>query len=241
MEDSNKVFCILDRFKKFKKLGDVSEDGTTINKLCTACRNNEWQKDKIDISESVQKELQGVYSLVIDEEPGDILGRLRQTLRIRQNINPRQIIFVYSNDFRMNEISSVLADHVKGTDTKFQILRTFEQEYEREIIDIGVKSVDGMFYTVIKNGDILPRDFLYGLFHTIEVNLDKFIIVKPINGITGLTVLRLYHAKVNGNFLKPIEDKLEEDGEAWMIKTWPQIVSQKQSIEDFCKEIGVDE
>lgn len=239
MEASNRVYCTLDRFKKFEEMGDVSEDGTTINKLCTTCRNEAWADNQIkDYETAVKDELKNVYSLIIvDEEPGDILGRLRKTLRIRQDLYPRQIVFVYSNDYRMSELTPVFDEYVKGTSIKYQLLRIFDQEYPREIIDIAVKNIDGMFYTIVKNGDILPRDFLYSLYHTIDVNLDRFLIIKPIKDLTGLTVLRLYHHKVNGNYTKFVEDKLEEDGEAWMIKTYQQILSQSKDMDTFYKEI----
>ncbi len=87
-----------------------------------------------------------------------------------------------------------------------------EAKTVRELIDLGAKSCDGLFYTVICNGEILPAASLELLHHVVEKKLDKVIFISPLENFvfTGMTCHLTFHRLVNGNYEKDIEWKLQE-------------------------------
>ncbi len=222
------VECYLGRYNIFKSKGEVTEDGLSIKRMCTGCRDSKWLESDLKTAKlALEKDLKNVYSLLVfDKNDGDVLGRLRVSLENRQTINPRQIVFVYSSDYPLNEITQFLINYVQGTDIRYNAIRVLEERYEREMVDIGVRSVDGMFYTILENGQKLPSTLTETLYNSIENKLLKIAIVKG-DGLNGLTVLKKLHLAVGGNDGDLIENKLSilEDDSANldMIKTWEQL------------------
>lgn len=230
------VDCALNRFNLFKQRGEVCEDGTSINRLCSACRDDKWGdgKNLEDNIAQIESDLKNVYSiLIVDNKEGDVLERLKASLEDRQTINPRQIVFVYSSDYPLHKITEFFMEYTAGTDIKYNAIKVLEERYDREFFDIGARSVSGMFYTIIENGKKLPQTLLTELYNNIEVLLNKIAVVLPIDELTGLTVLKKLHQAVNGNEFDKIENKLtsllEDSDNHKMIKTWEKIISENKS------------
>jgi hypothetical protein len=236
------VACALNRFETFQKRGEVCIDGVSINRLCSACRDENWGKGKtFDCAiEEVKKNLQSVYSfMIIDREEGDVLTRLKESLSERQIIEPRQIVFAYLSDYSMSEISKFLVEYTANTNIRYNIIKVLEETYEREIFDIAAKSITGMFYTIIENGKKLPTNLIETLYNTIEHKLEKIAVItgKTLHGFTVLTKL---HISVNGNRDNFIEDKLltlsDDASNIEMIKNWGQFYNDIESL----KRLGIE-
>lgn len=222
------------RYKIFKSRGQVAEDGTTINRLCTTCRDSNWaeQFKGVDWDEQVFTELTQAYTLIIvDEEEGDVLERLKESLKNPQTIKPLKIILVYSSSYSMDILNDWMRANVKSP---FSITRIDEQDYERELIDMVVKNASGHFYTIQQNGIPLNPQTFYTMYYYLEVLLEKVLVVHNLpsrfeKDYHGLTVSTFYHKRVNGNAEGKIEEKthLQNDSteNAWVIKRWEQLYS----------------
>ncbi len=236
------VDCELGRYEKFAKRGQVSDTDVNLLKvLCTACRNTPTTKEEI------KKQLQHAYSLIIvDRDEGDAFERIKVSLSERQTVNPKEIVVVFKSESNFANIANYLSNYVKGTKTKYFVKWLPDEEYENEMIDIAVKSITGLSYTLIKSGESLPQDSLEHLYEYIDVNLKQFAMIHPeISDITGLTIMRLFHNYVNGNFGNSVQNKVLEAIEAEntekskdMITTWRIIRSVNGSFESFMKNLG---
>lgn len=230
------VDCVLNRFDIFKQRGEVCEDGISINRLCSACRDDKWGNGKSleDNITQIESDLKNIYSfLIIDNKDGDVLERLKTSLEDRQTINPRQIVFVYSSDYPLHKITEFFMEYTDGTNIKYNAVKVLEERYDREFFDIGVKSITGMFYTIVENGKKLPTNLIETLYNNIETKLEKIAIV---NGPTvhGFTVLKKLHMAVNGNDGGFVEDKLlslnTDESNLDMIKNWKQLYNDTESL-----------
>lgn len=226
----NTIICEMGRYEKFVARGEVKDDGV-INRICTACRNQEWQdREEGDKFGRLAKELQGVFSLVIVDPNPNIFERLKTTLSVKQIINPRQIVFVYYDSTPLSEVLKFITDNINDKQIKINVSRAAEKKNARELVDIGVNSCNGLYYTVIESGEILPEDTTFRVFKTTEEKLEKLAYISPFsnNSLTGQTVLRVFHTMCNGNVIKNIEEKIQEALEAEKVKlecvqTWEQI------------------
>lgn len=224
------VDCKLGRYNVFNSRRQVSKlDPGLLTTLCTACR------DTPTTEEEIVKQLQNAYALVVvDREEGDALQRVKVSLSERQSIAPKEIVVVFKSESSFSAISQYLEEYVKGTKTKFYIKWIPDEEYTDEMIDIAVKELSSISYTLIKGGESLPYDCLELIYKYVDVELKKFAIIFPnytYSSITGLTILRLFHSYVNGNFAKSVVDKAYEAAENEsqdskdMITCWPIIRS----------------
>jgi len=250
--EDKRPLCSLGKYEKFESLGCMNED-FTLTRLCTTCRDEEWAgRDSGSILHRIARETENIFTLLIVDHQEDTstcgsLKRLRQTLENRQSLNPRQIILVYTDETPLAELSEYLKKYVENTNIKYSVIKAFpdEGEGERELVDLGYKSATGLYYTVIKSGETLPVDFTASLYHLIEFNLTKLAMILPLEsgGISGLTVLRGFHALVNGNFSDTIENKIaiaiENEGNPEMVKTWAQVKSETSPLYTFLYDIGV--
>ncbi len=202
------VICELGRYEKFIERGQVKPPySDTLSVLCTACRNVPTTTDEI------AKQLQNAYALVIvDREEGDALERVKVSLSERQSIDPKEIVVVFKSESDFAGISRYLEEYVKGTKTRFFIKWIPDEEYKDEMIDLAVKELTSISYTLIKGGESLPYNCLELIYKYVDVELKQFVVITPIgfNSNTGLTILRLFHSYVNGNFSKSILEKVDE-------------------------------
>lgn len=205
---SRPVVCELGRYEKFAERKQVSEtDRSTLDVLCTACRNTPTTKDEI------QKQLQHAYALVIvDRDEGDALERVKVSLSERQTVDPKEIVVVFKSESNFAGILQYLEEYVKGTKTRYFIKWIPDEEYADEMIDIAVKELTSLSYTLIKGGESLPYDCLECIYKYVDIELKQFVVINPIgfNSNTGLTILRLFHSYVNGNYTKSILEKVDE-------------------------------
>ncbi len=209
-EGSKFVDCILDRYEKFEARGEVNEEGV-IDRLCVACRNEDWldrsNEEKVG---RITKELANVYSLLIYDDEKAPLTRLEATLSVKQTLPPKQVIFVYNDTTSLNDVNNFLIKYYPSPTVVFTIKQPPDTPL-REMIDFAFTKCNGMFYTLIKNGETLPENCLERLHNKIEGELEKIIWVKPFGeSMTGSTINCQFHKVVNGNFAKDIEEKLEE-------------------------------
>lgn len=206
------VICELGRYEKFTERGQVKPPySDLLTVLCTACRNTPTTLEEI------AKQLQNAYALVVvDREEGDALERVKVSLSERQSIDPKEIVVVFKSESNFAGISQYLEEYVKGTKTRFFIKWIPDEEYIDEMIDIAVKELTSVSYTLIKGGESLPGDCLEIIYRYVDIKLKQFAVILPeafksnTSAITGLTILRLFHNYVNGNFTKSVVDKAYE-------------------------------
>ena len=224
------IVCEMNRYEKYIARGEVKDNGI-INRICTACRNQEWQdREEGNKFRRLAKELQNVFSLVIVDPNANIFERLKVTLSVSQIINPRQIVFVYYDSTPLSEVLKFITDNINDKQIKINVSRAAEKKNVRELVDIGVNSCNGLYYTVVESGEVLPEDTTLRIFKTVEEKLEKLAYISPFSNksLTGQTVLRVFHTMCNGNVIKNIEEKIQEALETEHVRlectqTWEQI------------------
>ena len=236
------VECSLGRFEKFQTRNEVNGENKII-RLCSACRDESWRiKHEEHPKEDIKKELQNVYSIIIADTTPFVLDNLKKTLAVHQTVDPRQIIVVYYGTASLSDVLSLINAHIGEKKIKGNVVRSAEQKDVRGLVDLAVKSADGLGYIVIENGDVLPENTIERIYNEIDERLEKIIYISPFSNknsgedkddwmysdnATGMFVHRVFHQMVNGNFSIPIESKLNEalevDNMRGSIKTWQQI------------------
>lgn len=235
------VKCSLNRYEKFKEKGLVNgEFSHVINRLCTTCRNEQWAERFEKSKDQLYDEITSLFSLLIvdnEKEEGNntVLNRLKISLSSPQTIAPQKIVFVYLGEADINPINNYLREYVVGKGIEFSITKLDFVYYPRELIDIGVKSINTAYYTVQQNGIKLNENTFFSVYSYIENLLEKVLIIHNVKSrfeedYHSLTVSTIFHKRVNGNDSMNIEEKAYTETSlenvVYLVKTWPQIYSQ---------------
>lgn len=223
------VECHKGRHEIYKSRGQVTEDGMSIKGLCTICRDETWENKYEDINEQLYKELTNVYTLVIfDDEWGDVLKRLQDSLREPQTIKPTKILIVYTANYPLSELNKWMREYVSGKDIPFTIMKIEESDYPREPLDLILPQAVGMFYVVCQAGYPINHNTFYTLYYYFEQMLEKVLVVKNKpsrfeKDYHGLACSILYHKRVKGNKDGNIEDKAAGEDLEWALKEWTEL------------------
>jgi hypothetical protein len=229
--------CELGFVEKFIERGEATLNEITrfyeINRLCRACRNSDWAKEKEDGYVAIEEELRIKYSLIIVEncidDIEDIYFALNDTLQsiIKQKNMPEKIVICISNpevnrvEFS-NKIKLVFsAFENNGFNVKYCISFIIDTlSTTEEIVDIGFTKTDTMFYTVVQNGFELPENFSDLLDKLINKDLEKVVMVKGFDGFNGETYLSAAHTAFRGNRELSLKEKIEGTAEGKGVFQW---------------------
>ncbi len=229
--------CQLGRLDKFdNKEREVIDgfDAYKINRICMACRDENWAEGKDKPIDDVYEEMCVSVDFVIVDNGGlmNPLQRLEASLISAKNqtIKPNSIIVVVPEGFKLvKECLDKIESFLDGTAIKYQLVHHLEKDavYER-LLDVGVLKCRGVYYSGYKMGEVIPADFVQKLDHFHNRQLKRYIMVTPYD-IYHQVVFRAYHKLLGGNDGGYIEDKIgskaQEQETLDFIHSW----------EDVCK------
>jgi len=233
------VECYIGRYEKFKAKGKAQE--TSIDGLCTSCRNEKWT-DKFIVEESnLEKYKEGMYNelkhqhsvLVIDDfKDGLVIERLKTTLPSLIKQNPYNIVVTYEGEDSLFELQKYTSEFYTETGIRVSLRKIFEQEYQYEIIDFGFGLCEGLFFVVQINGQELKENLLSSIFEYVEVDLEKFLLLDPeVDTMHGLIAHTIYFKQIGGfaneSAIEKTKRLSERDNLPWMLITYKDLMKEQ--------------
>jgi hypothetical protein len=227
--DGEQVNCKLDRLATFIEHGTKMErvDGSyVLEKLCIACRDQNWAKDKDDAIYSVNLELEPkIDYVVICEEDEPNLDKIKKSIASirKQDIEPNKIVISVKNN-GLNIHSRIYNE----VDKNILVNQSVWSELDGlRNIDNCIKQCNGAFYVVIKAGDEINSHYSYIVNYLLNDRLQNFVMIEGMEDFPTL-ILSKIHTMLAGNKGGLIEEKIKalaKEQDSNMIKRWEDVIN----------------
>jgi hypothetical protein len=218
-EDNTQVGCHFNRLQKYEKFlkGAYDETGKKFfiieGRYCPFLRNSEW-RDKVKLAGEniygrVKSETTLNYMGVILTNKTTTREELGKTLDslLGQDIKPSHItVCVYTGGI-LNQFNSSKLLKNRGVEWKVQFMT---EDYARGfVIDLAIDSTKRPWYVVVECNNELIKGAALTWQDTIIEHSIRGAVIKGKNYDLYNTSCHQYFG---GNFEKPLEDKLQEEG-----------------------------
>ncbi len=123
----------------------------------------------------------------------------------RCDIKPQRIYLVNNGDLLPSQIMKLMSKCPLPWRTETLSNRP---QTQNRALDVITSKCDGIFVTYFSAGYVPPKDFFVPIDVALHDDLDKFILLEPLNdSLNGLTVLRQFYKQAGGHINSPIVDK----------------------------------
>jgi hypothetical protein len=221
-EYTKQTGCKLNRLSKFAAAGlikDLYDEKTglisvEIQRFCNACRNSEWASKYEDPEDKLKKEIElRLDFIVIDNEKesweDDIISSCKSL--VNQTIKPRKIIILFYRSTKpIVSLREKIISLLKETNIKYEIVNVLRSVPNiNNVIDEAITKSNSQYYTLCDAGDTIDNNFIEKLNKLLNEDLVQFSMIEPTEGRTGLTVQRLIHKLISGNYNVPVTEKIK--------------------------------
>lgn len=216
-EYSLQIGCKFNRLFKYKELNKASliKDKETnlqyykISTLCNRCRTIDYMKLYENPEQTVIKQTNLVFGslIIIENNTNEEILKTVDSL-INQSYKPSYICIVFFE--RKNSIK-YLIDRVKASSIKVEITNVLGNNSIENMIDNGVRRIlNTHYYNICKAGFIYPDFYLNRINYLINEELYQISMIKPKEGINGLTIQTELHKILGGNFEENLTSKIDK-------------------------------
>lgn len=258
-EDKTQTGCSFGRIEKFRNTGvEVIEvydddkeffviDGRTCNAYTN--KNYKFYKENKDkklnaLIELVQQQIELRLSVVVMIISEDNIDKTIFSL-LNQDMKPNQVLFVFNcHTILPQDIHPKLLELI-GNRFTWRMCNIVERNdvgglvSPERALDIIINQIKGNYFTLLKSGQELPKDFIYSINHSLNEEVKQFIMLKENTNGVGLTIqTNVYkHPMVNGNVPAIGPD---ENGNEIPPTAFQRIIkfANETGHESFIKEVG---
>ena len=181
-EDGNQIDCELDRLHKFDLRGEVKDidNYCEIQRFCNTCRDSEWLKQKPDIKETIMKDVEVQYAIVVRVRGNIDYENLQYTIGLLQSqtIKPRSINLVqlYSEDTINRSVLQYM------TDIPITLTKVVD---ENKVEETAISLCDTQYYAFVTPGAFINPKTGEELNKLLNYDLEQFLIA-DISGVMFL-------------------------------------------------------
>lgn len=227
-KDNVQTGCKLNRLNVFLNNGTEVEcvDGSyIIKKLCSACRDAEWAKDKDDIMHSVRLELEPRIDYIVicdDQDPN--IDEIKRTIYSieKQQVKPHSIIV------SVRQKALQVYEELTACGIKAKVTLSLLADYRDKTIDACVRQCNGNFYTWIDSGKEIDQTWAYAVNLLINEKLENFVLIEGNDTDFPPIIFSKMHSILGGNRGSLLIDKikaLSEDQKSNMTKKWIDVIN----------------
>jgi hypothetical protein len=189
------IGCKFNKIDIFEKRDEawLEEDYFVINRICTHCRNKEWE-DKFDNpEEQIKEETKIKIDIVVLSESGNHKKIINTLMSILTNkFYPNSITISIKNNIDIKDLYLKLND-ILAIKCPFKINHSINENY---ILNITDKN-QGKYSSIIKEGEMCHHHYFSKLLNRIENKLQKIIYIEPTEYIKITTVSNNLLKKLN--------------------------------------------
>jgi hypothetical protein len=237
--------CNLDRIDRFEDQGLTTlkeEDGKQfflIDTFCNTCRNDEWaDRQKDDVYDVIKREMELKVDLfVLSLFQGDEAeAKIKQTLLsvLEMELKPKKLVIVImkkKKDYAkiLTAIESIMVDEDGKQIIPFRLVGVFRTTANTlgELVDEGFSKAENVFYCTFSAGYEIPSNYLKKVDHLVNVEMEKFSMIEPLDQFDGFMVQNALHKILYGNNKMPLSEKVkilaEEQEVKHMVRKWDQL------------------
>jgi hypothetical protein len=216
--------CSLGRLNKFidKDLASPIEDDETgveyyeIQTFCNTCRDENWARGRDnpqqDIINEIALQIDGI--VLSDSQHKNWEEETLTSVKsiVNQTHRPKKLIIgFYRKKQPLINFLSALKALCEPKKLMYEVVNILEyMPNEISMLDHLVKKAAGQYFTVCEFGEELPLTYFESLNRFVNQNLNKFSMINPIDGLTGLTIQRQLFNLVNGSINDSVMTKIKE-------------------------------
>lgn len=230
-DKNTQVDCQFDRIDKFEENGAEilgQDDGkkqyfVIKNRFCNCCRDNDWGKKhkRKEWREIVEKQIEIQLDIIITVSPTDNLSDILTTVDsvYLQKIKPKSLI-VALTEARSNSAGNVPSFYTSDLIHDLKNREGIPWRVEQISLQNSIKLSKSTYFTTCKAGYIFPADCFAILNRAINVDMKRFVAVRPDENGNRLVLMRLA-----GSSLDEVIEKSEEFGGTSMIIDYEDLAS----------------
>lgn len=202
----------------------VSEDDqfkyfSIVDRVCVYCRPqkgwaNRFQED-VDLMQMARQEVKPrmAFIIVSDGNPAS----LQKTLASITHMSDKpQVVSVQfkNNKVRPSEALEILKFFLEIHNVKYRIDYILESDAsDMRVVDIAYKKLDRPYFAVFKEGFDIPTDFIKEIDSALNDDLERFLLLEPVDGINGLVAQTRITKQIGGSNEDLVQNKLKRVAE----------------------------
>jgi hypothetical protein len=226
-KDGVQTGCKLGRIATFLSRGVevlYEDNAYIIKKLCNACRDQEWGKDKDNFFDSLRSEIEPTIDYIVhDDESEPNLDQIRKTLDsiILQDIKPNLIIV------SVRKSAGEIYNQLTELGYKVKVTLSLLADFRDKMIDGCFKQCEGQFYTVVDAGQEIDQTFSYIINHLLNERLENFVLLEDGTPELPTVIFSKIHPMLGGNRGSLLTEKinaLAKDQDSDMVRKWSDVL-----------------
>jgi hypothetical protein len=170
-------------------------------RLCPFHRPNRWLQKDESVDEShkrVRKEIKLQPDVVIYCNEETSIDDLSATLDSLQNGSNKPVCIYVINHMTKIKPSEFIA-LMKRYPFQWRLESILEECDTNRTLDIVTKKCKGIFVSYFRAGFHVPQEFFTNIDEVLHTQLQRIILLEPIDDINGLFVLRIFYQQAGGN------------------------------------------
>jgi hypothetical protein len=179
-----------------------------IQGVCNMCRPTEWAKNYENPLDRAIKEVKTSISFVVLAKDND--DALIETLSsaYSQAHAPQKIVVM---NYRRAGLPTRILDWFKGcSNLQYEVVNILDTDDIGVLIDRAARKLKSHYYTILEEGKTIPSNFTSRLNKAINQDLCQISMIRPKDGLNGLTVHLRSHNTLGGNNNLRIWEKIDE-------------------------------
>lgn len=221
-DEHKQVGCEAAMLERFKEQGKAvvhteTPDGYRFcviqDCICYYWRPFDWRPQEEDIEKLVKiarEEITLTADIIIYCDKNTTFDEVEDTIKSINNMTLKPVRVYFANDHMVTP-----GEFVMWARTKLDMSWRVESvivEYDSFLraVDAVVDKCTSRYISIFRAGFIISKDFLKSIDKALHDDLDKFVYLKPIDSINGMTYQRNLHELLGGNKKMSIQEKIEK-------------------------------
>jgi hypothetical protein len=185
-------------------------------RVCLYCRNEAWKErnsNGVPLLEVARDEITLRMEVIIYFGPDDKFVELGKTVDSLCNgyIKPTKITFCDHKNVRPSTFKNWVENRCR---TSWRIEHIREDAGIDRVIHICAKKVRSLFFSIFKSGYEVPKHFISSIDSALNDDLERFILLKPVDDLNCLTLQtmvhkQLAHGQLNVEFIEKVAEEFK--------------------------------
>jgi hypothetical protein len=228
---------VLSREDEEKKLQYCS----IVDRVCVYCRPIEGWGNRFpgianaDLMKIAREEVKPRMGMIIISD-GD-MDKLHKTVNsvVAMDIKPHKVCVQFKNqDMRPTNALSILGSYFDTHNIEYRIDYIMEKDaVDTRIIDIAFKKIPQSYFCTFTAGFEIPADFIEVIDKALNDDLERFLMLLPIDGINGMVAQTRVAKQIGGSNEDFLGSKLQRVAEKqecqFLIRPVTEIVKSMNS------------
>jgi hypothetical protein len=212
-----------------------------VDRVCVYCRPIKGWMDRFPgvsdagLMKIAREEVKPRMGMIIISD-GDMADlQLTVTSVANMDIKPHKVCVQFKNqDMRPTNALGLLGSYFDAHNIEYRIDYIMEKDaVDTRIIDIAFKKLPQSYFCVFEAGFVVPKDFIDAIDKALNDDLERFLMLLPIDGVNGLVAQTRVAKQIGGSNEDFLGAKLQRVAEKqkcqFLIRPVTQIVTSMNS------------